>query len=73
MNLEAVMGAINLSLKVLSRHTLAFIALFMTFGLFCWSMWEHTWLALSISGGFGVTIFLPILSRSMRPEKANEQ
>ncbi|HKS76674.1 MAG TPA: hypothetical protein VJQ82_25895 [Terriglobales bacterium] len=72
MNLEAVMGAINLSLRVLSRHTLCFVALFMTFGVFCWALWLGTWIALAAAGAFGSVIFLPILSRSIRPEKDHE-
>jgi len=67
MNFEAVMAAINLSLKVLSRHTLCFVALFMTFGLFCWALWLGTSLALWAAGIFGLTIFLPVLGRSIRP------
>lgn len=73
MNFEAVMGAINLSLKVLSRHTLCFVALLMAFGLFCWALWAGTWIALAAAGIFGGIIFLPILSRSIRPERNDGQ
>lgn len=73
MNFEAVMGAINLSLKVLSRHTLCFVALFMTFGVFCWALWLGTWMSLASAGAFGGIIFLPILCRSIRPERNDGQ
>lgn len=65
MNLETFATAIDVGLRVLSRHLLCFVALLMTFGLCCWSMAVGTWIAASIAGGFGAIIFLPILARSM--------
>lgn len=73
MNIEAVMGVINVGLKALGRHALCFVALFMAFGLCCWAMWLGTWNALAVAGFFGGLIFLPILSRSIRPERQSDE
>lgn len=73
MNIEAVMGVIHVGLKVLSKHVLCFVALIMTFALFCWAMWLGTQLSLWAAGIFGGVIFLPVLARSIVPGRDNEQ
>lgn len=61
-----VLTVINTLLRALSKHILCFVALIMTFGLFCWAMWLGTIIGAAISGGFGVGIFLPVLWRTMK-------
>lgn len=60
--------------RVISKHILCFVALFMTFGLFSWAMWLGTALALGVAGFFGAVIFLPVLWRTMQKggENGNE-
>jgi hypothetical protein len=63
--------AVDTALSVLNHRLLTLLALLMTFGLFCWSMYQGTWIHFAIAGAFGVAIFLPILlGEKSRPEAA---
>jgi hypothetical protein len=65
--------AVDLALKVLTQRFLTLLALLMTFGLFCWSMYLGTWIHFAIAGAFGVIIFLPVLLGEKRPETPHER
>jgi hypothetical protein len=54
---------LSLALQAVSSRMVLLIALFMTFGLFCWSMATGTTLSLYMAGAFAVLVFLPILLR----------
>lgn len=63
-----------LALRVLSERLLCILALLMTFGLFCWSMWMQTVLSAVIASTFGGVIFLPVLfSSRSRSAHAEDQ
>jgi uncharacterized membrane protein len=55
---------ITMALTLLAARVMLILGLGMTFGLFCWSMWEHSWISLAIAGAFAVGVFLPVLLRS---------
>ena len=58
-----------LAIKYLTAQVLTYLALGMTFGLFCWAMWMHTILASVLALTFGGVIFLPVLWRGVRRAK----
>ena len=58
-----------LAVKYLTAQILTYLALAMTFGLFCWAMWMHTLLAFLIAVTFGGVVFLPVLWRGERRAK----
>jgi hypothetical protein len=60
-NLDKVVAAIQVALKVLGARFLTLLALLMTFGLFAWAMFQATWLHFAIAAAFGIVIFLPVL------------
>jgi hypothetical protein len=51
----------NVALQVLQARLLVIMSMLMTFGLFCWSMWLESQLAIVIAAAFAVLVFLPIL------------
>lgn len=53
--------ATQAGLRVLGARLLAFLALSMTFGLFCWAMWAHEWIAFATAATFNVLTFIPAL------------
>ncbi len=59
--IQTLMAVLSLGMKILAARVLTFVALAMTFGLFCWAMYLQTVLSCVIAGGFGVAIFLPVL------------
>jgi|WetSurMetagenome_2_1015567.scaffolds.fasta_scaffold696393_3 hypothetical protein len=52
---------LSIALGVVTGRMMVILALGMAFGLFCWAMWEHSWIALAIAGTFAVIVFLPVL------------
>jgi hypothetical protein len=54
---------VSLALQAVSAKAVIILGLAMSFGLFCWALWEHTWLALAIASSFAVLVFLPLLFR----------
>ncbi len=57
----SVMLALDTLLKALGTKALTFVALVMTFALFCWAMWLQSWLAFAIASAFGVGVLGPLL------------
>lgn len=66
LSLETITAVIHVMVRVLAKHVLCFVALIMTFTLFCWSLWLGTWMGVATAGLFGVGIFLPVLWRTMK-------
>lgn len=60
--------AVDKGLTVLNHRLLTLLALFMTFGLFCWAMIQGSWIHFAIAGAFAIVIFLPVLLGEKRPE-----
>jgi hypothetical protein len=54
-------SVISIALGLLSRKIIFILALGMCFGLWCWAMWAHSWIALAIAASFAVLVFLPVL------------
>jgi uncharacterized SAM-binding protein YcdF (DUF218 family) len=61
MKLSDLGAAVDFGLTVLNHRILTLLALCMTFGLFCWSMYLGNWVHFAIAGAFGICIFLPVL------------
>jgi ABC-type dipeptide/oligopeptide/nickel transport system permease component len=59
--LAKVAQATHFGLKVLAAKLLALIALGMTFGLFCYAISDHSWIAYTSASTFAALIFLPSL------------
>jgi hypothetical protein len=57
----AFMTAAALALKILSARLLAFLALGMTFGLFCYALAAATWISYISAGSFAILVYLPAL------------
>lgn len=73
LNLQHLPALLRLTYSVLATRVFLFVALLMTFGLFCWALAVGTVLALAASGTFAVLVFLPILARSNKePSDASE-
>lgn len=68
LNLIAVMHAAT---KILAARVLTMVSLVMVFGLFCWSMYLQTNLALGTAAGFGILVFLPCLAADRKKETNN--
>ncbi len=58
---QALAVATQAGIRVLSARLLAFVALSMTFGLFCWAMWAHEWIAYFTAATFNLMTFIPAL------------
>jgi hypothetical protein len=58
-----------LAVKYLTAQVLTYLALGMTFGLFCCAMWMGTVLSFAIAVTFGGVVFLPVLWRGERRAK----
>lgn len=63
---QAFATAISIALRIVSIRLLAFLALGMTFGLFCWALYEHTWIAYIAAATFAVVGYLPALFSAHR-------
>lgn len=61
MNLVTVLTGAHVALRVLQARLLTLIALLLTFFVYAWAMWQQTILGAIIAGGWGLTIFLPVL------------
>jgi Na+/H+ antiporter NhaA len=72
MKISDLAFAVDRGLTVLNHRLLTLLALFMTFGLFCWAMVQGSWIHFAIAGAFGVVIFLPVLVGEKRPEAPHE-
>jgi hypothetical protein len=59
--LAKVAQATHFGLKVLAAKILTLISLGMTFGLFCYAISDHSWVAYTTATTFAVFIFLPAL------------
>jgi hypothetical protein len=70
LSLEHLPALLRVTHEVLSRRILVFVALAMTFGLFCWAMAAATVLSVCVAGTFAAMVFLPIL---LRKESSDEQ
>lgn len=62
---QAFSVAIGLALKILAAKALAYLALAMTFGLFCWVMATRDWISLTAAATFALMVFLPVLFRTL--------
>lgn len=71
LDVQHLPALLRLTYKVLASRVFLFLALFMTFGLFCWALAEATWVALALSGTFAVLVFLPILFRCASKESSD--
>jgi hypothetical protein len=58
-----------LAVRYLTAQILTYLALGMTFGLFCWAMWMQSLLAYLVAVTFGGVVFLPVLWRGERRAK----
>ena len=63
-NLSTVTAVLSMALQTLSTRIVILLAMSMTFGLFCWAMWMHEWIALAIAATFALCVFLPVFLRS---------
>lgn len=63
MNIEPVqiLRLIDILLRALGTRLLWLLALVMTFVLFAWAMYKHTWLSFAIAGGFSIVGLWPVL------------
>lgn len=56
-----VLLVIDTLLNALGKKSLTFVALIMTFALFCWAMRLQSWLAFAIASAFGLGVLGPLL------------
>jgi putative Mn2+ efflux pump MntP len=63
---QAFATAISIALRIVSIRLLTFLALGMTFGLFCWAMHEASWIAFISASTFGAIVYLPALFSAHR-------
>ena len=70
-NADFLAAVLDAGLRILAARVLAFVALLMVFGLFCWAIYLQTWVAFAIAGTFGITIFLPVLWQA-KPQRTND-
>jgi hypothetical protein len=52
-----------LALRAVAAKVVVLLGLSMAFGLFCWAMWAHSYIALAIAAAFSMLVFLPLLFR----------
>lgn len=64
---------IRLALSILSERLLAVIALLLSFGLACWSMYDPTWERLATMAFFSVFSYLLINSRKRETNEKPER
>lgn len=57
---------ISIALRLVSIRLLAFLALGMTFGLFCYAMAQASWISFICAGSFAVLVYLPALLSAHR-------
>ena len=70
-NADILAAVLDAGTRILAARILAFIALLMVFGLFCWAIYLQTWVAFAIAGTFGITIFFPVLCQA-KPQRTND-
>jgi hypothetical protein len=54
-------SALSIALRIVSARLLAFLALGMTFGLFCWALHDANWISYIGASTFGLIVYLPAL------------
>lgn len=57
---------LSIALQVVASKVVVILGLGMAFGLYCWAMYEHSYIALAIAGCFSVVVFLPLLFRVLQ-------
>jgi hypothetical protein len=62
-SLEHLPALLRITQETLATRVLVFVALLMSFGLFCWAMVYGDWPRLLIAATFALIVFLPILLR----------
>jgi hypothetical protein len=50
---------ISIGIRVLSARLVLLVCLTLTFALFAWAMWGHTWEHIACATVFAVLVFLP--------------
>jgi hypothetical protein len=68
-NADILAAVLDAGTRILAARILAFVALLMVFGLFCWAIYLGTWVAFAIAATFGLTIFLPVLWQAKRAQE----
>jgi putative Mn2+ efflux pump MntP len=63
---QAFATAISIALRLVSIRLLSFLALGMTFGLFCYAMVQASWISFVCAATFAVLIYLPALLSAHR-------
>ena len=71
-DLKHLPALLRITYQVLASRVLVFLALVMTFGLFCWSLATGSWVSLATSGTFAAFVFWPILLRGMRKDSSDD-
>ncbi len=71
-NLSTVTAVLSMALQTLSTRIVILLAMAMTFGLFCWAMWAHEWIALTTAAAFALLVFLPVFLRSSPHARKND-
>jgi len=64
---------LNLALQVVSQRVTVLLTAGMAFALYCWSMWEHSWISLAIASAFAVLVFLPVLLKGAFSAKDHQE
>ena len=68
-NADLLAAILDAGTRILAARVLAFVALLMVFGLFCWAIYLQTWVGFTVASTFGVTIFLPVLWAAKKPQE----
>ena len=63
-DVRALMTYIKVGMLILSARIFALLAVLMTFGLFCWAMWQPSFDREILAGGFAFLVFLPVLLKT---------
>ncbi len=59
-------NALSIALRIVTIRLLSFLALGMTFGLFCYAMSQASWISYICAGSFAVLVYLPALFSAHR-------
>jgi len=70
--MDLTLRVIRIALEVLSERVFSILAMFMTFALSCWAMYEPTWERMAMAGAFGLAVFIPSLRERKRDRKVSE-
>ena len=66
--MDAFLKVIRVALSVLTERLLTLLALWMTFGMACWAMYDPTYQRLGMAGFFALSVFLPALAKERSRE-----